>query len=245
LSGIVVSAIRRQYNPGRLVNVVCSAAIGALALSAVEGANSIRFADAPARMVFERSRAALWVNDIHDLRSLVFKGRVRVPSNDGGTTVDSTVEIRILLPDRFLRIDRIDESAASSPGRISERRSRDRAQFTRLMLGAAAYNAADSALTVQSTGESAFPDTVALDVSGKSFSARYVVDAGTSVPLRLVYFGERSVSTVVSFADRRVTNGIDLPFRVTTRTGERVLETLTFDEILVNPPLTKSDFESR
>jgi hypothetical protein len=232
------------------VNVVCSAAIGALALGAVEGANSIRFADAPARVVFERSRAALWVSDVragapHDLRSLVFKGRVRVPSNDGGTTVDSTVEIRILLPDRFLRIDRIDESAASSPGRISERRSRDRAQFTRLMLGAAAYNAADSALTVQSTGESAFPDTVALDVSGKSFSARYVVDAGTSVPLRLVYFGERSVSTVVSFADRRVTNGIDLPFRVTTRTGERVIETLTFDEILVNPPLTKSDFESR
>ena len=60
--------------------------------------------------------------------------------------------------------------------------------------------------------------------------------------MRIVYFGERQVSTVVSFANRRSVGGLSLPFRVTTQTPDRVLETLMFDEIRVNPDLKQDDF---
>jgi hypothetical protein len=71
---------------------------------------------------------------------------------------------------------------------------------------------------------------------------RLVVDVPSYLPLRLVSFGDRRGSTVVSFANRRPVGGIDLPFRITTQTSERVLETLMFDEILVNPDLTEDAF---
>jgi hypothetical protein len=46
----------------------------------------------------------------------------------------------------------------------------------------------------------------------------------------------------MSFANRRPAGGIDLPFRITTQTPDRVLETLMIDEIVVNPDLTDRDF---
>src|SRR5579864_2357658 len=102
------------------------------------------------------------------------------------------------------------------------------------MLGAVVYALPDQKIAVRSTGEEAFEDTAAVDVDGPFFAARLVVDAASFVPMRIVYFGEGRVSTVVSFADRRPVDGIDVPFRVTTRTAERVLETLMFDEITVD-----------
>src|SRR5262245_6460874 len=69
------------------------------------GAADLRFADAAARALVERSRAHIVQDGASiDLRSLVLKGRVRVPA-EGAATTDGTVEIRILLPDRFLRVD--------------------------------------------------------------------------------------------------------------------------------------------
>jgi hypothetical protein len=165
--------------------------------------------------------------------------------------LDGFVEIKVLLPDRYLRVDTLAGVAHRSgfAGRTLLTPAGDlrveRARFTRLLLGAAAYTAApsrDEQLTLRSTGEDAFQDTAAVDVTGPGFSARLVVDAQSRVPLRLVYFGDRQVSTVVSFANRRAVSGIDLPFRITTQTPERVLETLMFDEILVDPELGAADF---
>ena len=48
---------------------------------------------------------------------------------------------------------------------------------------------------------------------------------------------------VMSFADRRLVDGFLLPYRVSTQTPQRVLETLSFDEVRVNPPLRKDDFQ--
>ena len=110
------------------------------------------------------------------------------------------------------------------------------------MLGALAYVPAGSKFQLRMTGESAFPDTEAVDIGAPGFSARLVFDASSHVPLRIVYFGERQVSTVVSFANRRSVGGLNLPFRVTTQTPDRVLETLMFDDILVNPDLQESEF---
>jgi hypothetical protein len=235
----------------------------------VVAATELRFADATARDLVERSRAQIvQAGGPTDLRTLVLKGRVRVPG-DGAATTDGTVEIRILLPDRFLRIDTFgtterrtgfvgqtllttDWSRRSDTKADSSRRSdanaktelrRARAELTRLMLGLAPWLASSTdSLVVKSTGETAFADTAAVDVNSPGFSGRLVFDTASHVPLRFVYFAEGGVSTIVSFANRRVAGGLELPFRITTQTPDRVLETLMLDEILVNPALTDREF---
>jgi hypothetical protein len=188
------------------------------------------------------------------INTLTMNGRLRLAADDG-STLDGTVEMRIALPRRFIRIDMIagarrvsgfdgDRLLTRSSGRAVDRLKLERAQLTRLMLGAAAIVVADDAVGVRSTGgEDAFPDTRALDVTAKAWSLRYVMDAATAMPLRLVYFGPQRGTTITSFADRRDVDGYLLPHRITTTTAERVLETLMFDEMLVNPRLTDADFK--
>lgn len=191
-------------------------------------------ADAGARAIVERAhRAVAATGAMSDLRSLVLRGRVRIPQ-EGSRFDEGQVEIRILLPDQFLRVDTLDGAV---------RTSRDRALFARLMLGAAAYLVPDEKLVVHATGEDAFADTAAVDVAGPAFSARLVFEAPSMIPLRLTYFEKGAVSTVMSFADRRPAGAFLLPFRVSTQVPERVLETLMFDDVIVNPPLTKGDFQ--
>jgi hypothetical protein len=218
----------------------------------LDAATDARFADPAARDLVLRSRAAVAGSAAaENLRSLVMKGRRRVPL-EGSDVAEGIVEIRIVLPDKFLRVD----SRINSTGSTEHRSGfvgrtvltaggdlrRERAQLTRLMLGLAAYVSSDEALIVRSTGETAFADTAAVDVTGPGFSGRLVVDANAAVPLRVVYFAEGGVSTVMSFANRRVADGWELPFRITTQTPDRVLETLMLDEIHVNPDLTDRDF---
>ncbi|HEV3058628.1 MAG TPA: hypothetical protein VGY48_10275 [Vicinamibacterales bacterium] len=226
---------------------------------------SARFADAGARELLHRSQAAVaHEGSPRDLRSFLFKGRVRVPQDDvADSHEDGQVEIRILLPDRYLRIDTSGGSErrsgvagraplppggpgtpgrTGSPGRPGSDVRLERARLMRILLGAVAYGVVAPPLLFRSTGETAFADTAALDVSGPDLSARLVFDAASNIPLRLVYVGDRGVSTVVSFANRRRVSGLDLPFRITTQTPERVLETLLFDDIFVNPDLHDGDF---
>jgi hypothetical protein len=219
-------------------------AAAGIALAQMSG----QIVDAPARQLLERSQAAVVIDrSLRDLRSLLLKGRLRV-AQEGDTSLDGVVEIRIVLPDRYLRVDTLDGSERRSgfAGRTVLTPGGDirveQARLTQLMLGSAAYLLASPRLSVRSTGEGAFPDTAAVDVTGPGYSMRLVVDVPSYLPLRLVSSGDRRGSTVVSFANRRPVGGINLPFRVTTQTAERVLETLMFDEILVNPDLPESDF---
>jgi hypothetical protein len=194
-----------------------------------------------------RARAAIaGQRPVDAVRSLVMRGRLRVPRDPD--LLDGTVEIKILLPDRYLRIDTIGTETRrsgfagatllSAGGSLAE----ERVRFARLMLGVLAYAPAEPKLRVQSAGEGAFADTEAVDVNGAAFSARLVFDASSHLPMRIVFFGERQTSTVVSFANRRSVDGLALPFRVTTQTPDRVLETLMFDEILVDPELRPGEF---
>jgi len=68
---------------------------------------SAQFTDVGARDLLHLSQAAVGRDGSpRDLRSLLFTGRVRVPHEDvTGSHEDGQVEIRILLPDRYLRID--------------------------------------------------------------------------------------------------------------------------------------------
>lgn len=211
-------------------------------------AEQARFADPAARDLVQRSRARMvQAGAPAALRALGMKGRLRVPG-EGDAVTDGTFEIRILLPDRFLRVDTVGSTARRSgfSGRTLLTSGgdlrRERAFFTRLMLGLTAWTAPDQALVFKSTGEGAFADTTAVDVNGPGFSARLVLDAASLVPMRIVYFAEGGVSTVMSFANRRPAGGFDLPFRITTQTPDRVLETLMIDDFVINPDLTDRDF---
>lgn len=203
-----------------------------VAAAALCAQNRTSSPDADARALVERGRAAVAPARAGAVRSLRFTGRVRIPQ-EGSAFDEGHVDIRILLPDQFLRVDTF--GSAAKP-------SRDRAFFTRFLLGAMVYLVPQSRLTIRSTGESAFEDTAAVDVAGPSFTARLVFDYPSLTPLRLTYFPSGSVSTVMAFADRRTVDGVSLPFRVSTQTPQRVLEALLFDDVRVNPPLTKDDF---
>lgn len=135
------------------------------------------------------------------------------------------------------------------------------AHFTRLMLGALTYIPADQELTFRSGGATAapvdprvqastrtsvsneLPERFVLDVMSDVFSARLEVDPISGVPVKLMYVGANRVPTTMRFADRRAVGGFLMPYRITTSAGDRVLETLTFDEILVNPEIAKADFK--
>jgi hypothetical protein len=218
-----------------------------LSIAAVAAQDRVRYADAAARTLMDKSRAAVVEGAPAPIRSLVLRGRLRLPEQEAGG--DGTVEIKVLLPDRFLRLDAINGTrrrtliAGRGSGKDNEENKSARAKFTTLMLGMAAIAAGGDELVVRSTGEGGFDDTAAIDITGPSaYSVRLVVDAASSTPMRVLSFGGRTRSTVISFANRRLVDGYRLPFRVTTQTAERVLEALMFDEILVNPELHEDDF---
>jgi hypothetical protein len=209
---------------------------------------SARFLDPAAREQLERARTAVFGGRAPaDLRSLLLKGRLRIGISRE-QALDGQVEIRVMLPDRYLRVDTLNgaERRSGFAGRVlitpKGELNAERANFARLMLGLAAYIPSDPPHTFESTGESAFVDTVAVDVAGPAFAARIVFDSPSHIPLRLVYDSRHGAGTVMSFANRRDVDGMLLPSRVTTLVADRVLETLMFDEMHVNADLRDSDF---
>lgn len=204
------------------------------------------------------------------LKSLRFKGRSRFPDEDGAL-IAATVEIRVLLPDNYLRIDtapfgrRLTGISGSTGLNLIERANgqitqdpndartlqfTDRAQFARLMLGVAAYTspALPLALSTRDTPQ-AMPgpsDPLGIDATGdhgfEGFVARLILDAKSRTPGRVVFWGADRTVTTMAFADRKSTGGMKAPFSIVTTAGDRIVDELLFDEIAVNPRLTRADF---
>lgn len=201
------------------------------------------------------------------LRSLRFKGTSHFPAEDG-SMVSAAVEIRVMLPDHYLRIDtgsfgkRMSGFAGSTTLRLIEgptgvpqldptdprtALANDRAQLTRLMLGAAFYSSPAIPLALQTRDtprEMPGPsDPLGVDATGDNgFAARVVLDGKSRMPARVVYWGvDRSLLTM-TLTERRSTGGMKAPFRIVTTAGDRVVDELAFDEVAVNPRMTKADF---
>ena len=131
-----------------------------LAVHSVAAQDTTRFGDDAAQNLFVRSRAAVaHAGTVTQLRSLMFRGHLRTTAATGAP-LDGAIEIKVLLPDSFLRIEtyatvqrflgfsgrsllteiregnRIElppEKAAPQMLRTTQ------AHFTRLMLGVATY----------------------------------------------------------------------------------------------------------
>jgi hypothetical protein len=81
-----------------------------------------------------------------------------------------------------------------------------------------------------------------MDVTSETLSARYEVDSASRMPVKLTFQGARREPNTMKFEDRRLVSGFNLPYRITTSARDRALEAIVFDEILVNPELSKADF---
>jgi hypothetical protein len=266
----------------------------AIALSGRPAAqDATRFADEAAQNMFVRSRAAVVsAGSVLQLRSLILKGDLRTFADDG-RLMEGRIEVRVLLPDHFVRIETFGTSQRLSgfAGKVLLTEMRDgnrvelppenmspqlmrlvRAHFTRLMLGAVTYVTADQQLTFRSAGgapamvdprdsaraaiaaqlpQSAAgsaivtnltPEPFAMDVTSETLSARYEVDSASRMPIKLTFQGARREPNTMKFEDRRLVSGFNLPYRITTSARDRALEAIVFDEILVNPELSKADF---
>ena len=185
--------------------------------------------------------------------------------------ISATVEIRILLPDSYLRIDtapfgrRLNGVSGNTAINLTERANghtaqdpsdarallfADRTQLARMMLGVAAYTspALPVALSTRDTPQ-AMPgpsDPLGIDATGdhgfEGFIARLVLDARSRTPGRVVFWdGDRSVLTT-TFANRKSVGGMKAPYSIVTTAGERIVDEMLFDEVVVNPKLTKADF---
>lgn len=263
--------------PAMRTKAAMAVAIAVIALATVAAQDSAIFdvvamRDVKTRELMTAARVAVFggPGGVALLRSMRLKGRSRFPDQDGGM-IDAAVEIRILLPDHYLRIDtapfgrRLNGVAGNTAINLTERANgqmtqdpsdartllfADRAQLARLMLGVAAYTspALPLALSTRDTPQ-AMPgpsDPLGIDVTGdhgfEGFIARLMLDAKSRAPGRVVFWdGDRTVLTT-AFSDRRSTGGMKAPYSIVTTAGERILDEMLFDEVAVNPKLTKADF---
>lgn len=225
--------------------------------------------DARTKDLFGSARVAIFggPGGIARLRAMRFKGRSRFPAADGAM-VSAMVEIRVLLPDRYLRIDSgsfgrrmagyagsktldliemPDGKAVPNSGDPAAVLFTNRAELARLMLGVATYASQEMPLKLQ-TRETpvAMPgpsEPLGIDAVGENgFAARIVFDGKSHLPVRLVFWGPDRTVLTTSYADRRSSGGMKAPFSIVTTAGDRIVDELLFDEIAVNPSLSKTDF---
>jgi hypothetical protein len=277
---------------------------GGVASLLAAGQASLDLRDANAREILKRGRTAVGgVDAVEKIQSLVLRGVSRIPANTG--LVECELEIRILLPDRYLRVDRASfgEKRSGFEGKhslsvISERGrttlppenlmeeivASERERMVQLLLGAAAYLSPRDVVTVKSvvgdvgsyqpqgtaaSGQrsaalrnsdtptttantdrggqsyvSAQPSQHSFDLSVRPGAAfRYLADPGTFLPSRIAFTNVSGDEVAIAFSERRDTEGLKLPYRITTTSRGKIIDDLLLDHIAVNPKLTKADFE--
>ena len=281
-----------------LASILC--VIGCATLGAQA---SLDFKDANAREILKRGRTAVGgVDAVGNVQSLVLQGLSRIPANTG--LVECELEIRVLLPDRYLRVDRASFGEkrsgfeGSHPLSVISERGRttlppenltdqivasERERMVQLLLGAAAYLSPKDVLSLRPvSGEvssyqpqgtaaagqraatlrnsdtptttansdrsgqtyvSAAPNPYSFDLSVRRGAAfRYLADPATFLPSRISYTNVSGDEVVIAFGERRETDGLKLPYRITTTSRGKIIDDLLLDHITVNPKLTKDDF---
>jgi hypothetical protein len=254
--------------------------LACVALSVVVVAqDNVQFSDPNVEDVFRYARMAVGGGAVAKIRTLELKGQSKIVNADA-SFIDCDVDIRILLPDHYLRIDATasDAKLAGFAGKnvLNAIRSggnlslppanltsailkNERARLARLLLGGITYVTPEQLLLFHSSGltggmidpresaktaarmEGRGEPNVAEITGPEGFHARMIVDASSRWPTRLMY-RSGSQDETITFEDRREIDGLKLPYRITTSVGGRVIDALIFDEIRVNPEMSKGDF---
>src|SRR3954470_16453797 len=249
------------------------AVAGALVAAALTGAvliaqEPVLLRDAKTKDLFAAARIAIFggPGGIARLHSLRFRGRSRFKGTNDDL-LSASVEIRVILPDHYLRIDsgsfgrrlvghadgKILDRIESATGRVTPdaRDARtivqsDRAELARLALGVAMYASEEVPMKLQTRDTQVdmpgLPEALGIDATGEQFAARIAFDGASHLPVRLVFWsGDRTVLTS-SYGDRRSVGGMKVPYSIVTTAGDRIADEMLFDEVVVNPKLTGADF---
>jgi hypothetical protein len=194
---------------------------------------------------------------IRELLAIRMIGAVRIATPQGAVEAGTT-EVRIALPDRYLRIDatagatrysgfdrglllntiRTAEGASSPPDALrAAALLAERRRLAYLLLGATTYVSRDLSPIVYSAGYGAAANVVEAVNARNEFLLRLAFGPAT-LPARLEYPGG-----ALAFSDRRMTDGLQMPFRITT-TGPsgRLVDEMTFSTIRVNGEMRDDDF---
>ena len=67
-------------------------------------------------------------------------------------------------------------------------------------------------------------------------------DAVTRMPARVMFWGGDRTVLTTTLLDRKAVGGLRVPYRIVTAAADRVVDELFFDEVVINPALTKADF---
>lgn len=240
--------------------VIVGATVGA---SARQNAMSFE-RDVNARNMFLAARAAV-IRDggsINKLRSLTAHGRSQFIAADGSKSAGE-VEIRVLLPDRYLRIDTAGSERRSfgfnAGALVNAIRDRDRPletperampallerarrDFVLFMLGTTTYVTREEPLVFHAIMTGDFTnEPYMLRVGGTRMAFTLSIDPKLRSP-RGISYEEGGQDISIAFDDRRTVNGLSLPFHLATTAGRTVVDELTFEQVLVNPPVTAADF---
>lgn len=234
--------------------------LGGVALAAQD---SVEYRDDSARDLFTRARFAVGASEVAGLKGLTMRGQARI--DEDGQHIEASTEIRILLPDCYVRIDRAgagvrksgfcgDKLLSSVSDGTQESRPpknlqagllrSESARFVRLLLGSTTFVSSRYALVLRSmTVQTGRPEPYRFEALGQNFqfTASVQLDPSTLLPLHVdSLVGNRIVST--AFSERRVVSGLKLPFKIVSTTDGKPVDELTLQEIVVNPPLTRSQF---
>jgi len=269
--------------PRCLVCMVAAVVVFNCAGRHVAAQDQLLFTDPAAENLFRYSRMSIGTGPaVAGLRSLVFIGRSRVQVDENRPLASAAVQIKLLLPDHYLRIDTIDtaQRRAGFAGKtvLSSIRDGDdvtyppeqlrkqilengRQHLVRFLLGALTYVTPEMVLTFHSIPKSVEMidprvsprTTTAVDitgnlepyaavVTGERFEARFVVDSATRTPSRIEFTAADKHEMAMKFDQRRLVDGLQLPFHIATTNRGRIVDELTFDEIHVNAELGKRDF---
>lgn len=241
----------------RLANVVL---LLATTLTSLVAQDSVVFRDDTAASLFRTSRMNMSGREatIRELLALHMTGRIRI-ATPGGAAESGTTEIKVLLPDRYLRVDstpgvtrysgfdrnlllnaikRGDSTSTVPEALRAAALQSERRRLAYLMIGATTYVSADLSPVIYSAGYGADVRVVEAVDSNRDFLLR--LEFGESMlPMRLEYPGG-----TMTFADRRVADGLQMPFRITTTGGAgRLVDEITFDSIRVNSELSSDEFK--
>lgn len=199
------------------------------------------FKDQTSYDIFRGARMAVGGGEgaVVKLRSLRFRGQSRVRVDGVAELVEGTVEIRVLLPDHYLRIDAAGPSVRLTGyagtqllSMFSENRERirpperlhegllrsERAHLARLMLGSAVWTSPHYALTFRAVGAPA--EMVDPRISAETVS----VSQASRVPHLLEATGEHG------FFLRMLVAGSRLPQRIEYRAGGSRQMTMLFED---------------
>jgi len=227
-----------------------------------------------ASALLKNARAAIGgESKLAAVRSLALQGHTRILVGSTGKLSDPySLDIRILLPDDYVRIENHDwyetrsgfagsellnAAKALKPGSTfgasygPEQINIERAVFARLMLGMLAQTPMIPMTLRQTSAATA-------EVSGPDgFSAFLDFDALTHLPTRLRHTGPvhfpqpgstmpsapQQAEIVWTFGDRRDVNGLKLPHHIVRTSRDVTLEEMLFETVRVNPPLSPNDFK--